>query len=141
MYKIDTSSFQIVAETKQEAFNILLKVTGYDTGSFSKYMNIDPQILDDAPRWAENYLKDIINAEYKHLGYFLKDTKTTGLKSAYDVADGLVNDLINDRTITMQPIKIKPTIISEDAGNVEIRYLINAQDILFKIVSDNAPDD
>jgi hypothetical protein len=139
MHKIDTPSFQIVAETKQEAFNILLKVTGYDVGSFSKYMGIDLQILEDAPQWAINYLKDIVNAELKHLGYFIKDTKTTGLKSAYDVADSIVNDLINNGTITMQPFKIKSSIVSEDAGNVEIRYLINAQDILSKIVADNAP--
>ena len=136
MYKINTPTFQVIAKTKQEAFDILLKVTGYTINSFSKYMGINHQVLKDVPQWAVNYLKDIINAELKHLGYFLKDTKTVGLKSAYDAAEKLVSDLISKGTISTQPIKIKPTIISESAGNIEIRFLINSQDILFKLVED-----
>ena len=90
MYKIKTDSFMIVADTKEEAFIDLLKLSGYDISSFSKYMEVTVEELEKAPQWAINSLKDLISLNLEYIGYIMKDSRTEGLLKPYLDIENLV---------------------------------------------------
>jgi len=129
-YQIKTDSFTINANTKEEAFNYLLRLNGLNISSFSSYMNVSEDEAKKAPLWAINYLKDIANAEFIHLGYIMKDTKTSGLIVEYKKLQSQVQEAITNNTISgSQPIILNEDIISE-AGSIKARYITHTEDIL-----------
>ncbi len=134
MYKIKKESFNIVTDTEKEAFNILLKIAGYTKKSFSEYMGIEVLEIDKPPKWAINYLVDVIDANLVHLGYVMKDTKITGLLGIYD---GLVEDItksLNKSELTKnQPITINKDIIRED-GAIKAYFIVNIEYILKEFI-------
>lgn len=130
MYKIDEKSFTIVCETKEEAFIILLQLTGYTKESFSSYMAVQVEDLEEVPQWALNYLVDLINAELIHLGYIMKDNKVAGIMGEYNEIEKSIENLLNEgNTEGSQPLKINKSIITED-GSIKIKFLVNAENIL-----------
>jgi len=130
MYKIKTDSFTLTADTKRDAFALLLKLSGLKISDLSKYMEVSTEELQNAPQWAINYLKDIINAELIHLGYVIKDTKTTGLlyelKRLQKEAQKAIT---NGTTQGNQPVELNDDIVSE-SGYIKAGYITRMEDIL-----------
>ena len=130
MYKIKTDSFTLTADTKRDAFALLLKLSGLKISDLSKYMKVSTEELQNAPQWAINYLKDIINAELIHLGYVIKDTKTTGLlyelKRLQKEAQKAIT---NGTTQENQPVELNDDIVSE-SGYIKAGYITRMEDIL-----------
>ena len=132
--QIKTDSFIVNADTDAGAFDVLLKLTGYTKASFSAYMGINEAELQEPPKWALNYLKDLLDANYIHLGYVMKDTKIAGLIGTYENLEKEFNDLINAGTLTgNQPIIIDKAIITE-AGPIKASYIVNAEQILKTLI-------
>lgn len=130
MADIKKDSFRVLTDTDAGAFDILLKLTGHTKASFGKYMDIDVTILDEPPKWAYNYLQDIIEVNLIHLGYIMKDTKVSGLMGVYNSLVDKINVEVNAGTLTgNQPITINSSIITED-GPIKASFLVNAENIL-----------
>ncbi|MBL0703205.1 MAG: hypothetical protein JJV95_04410 [Sulfurospirillum sp.] len=135
MYKIKTNSFMIVAETKEEAFTNLLKLSGYDISSFSEYMEVTVEELEKAPQWAINSLKDLISLTLEYTGYIMKDSRTEGLFKPYLDIENLVKEKLSTQEIVgTQPVQISSDIISKD-GAIRTHHLINAEMILKNFIS------
>ena len=130
MYKIKTDSFTLTADTKKDAFNLLLKLSGLKISDLSKYMEVSIEELQNAPQWAINYLKDIINAELIHLGYVIKDTKTTGLLYELNRLQKEAQKAITKGIIQgNQPVELNDDIVSE-SGYIKAGYITRMEDIL-----------
>lgn len=130
MYKINEKSFTISCESKTEAFKILLELAGYTKESFCNYMGVQEQDLEEVPVWAENYLKDLINADIVHLGYIMKDNKVAGIMGGYNELTKTIEQLTGKSELTgTQPLTIKDSIVTED-GAIKIKYFVNAENIL-----------
>ena len=130
MYKIKTDSFTLTADTKKDAFNLLLKLSGLKISDLSKYMEVSIEELQNAPQWAINYLKDIINAELVHLGYVIKDTKTAGLLYELNRLQKEAQKAITKGTIQgNQPVELNDDIVSE-SGYIKAGYITRMEDIL-----------
>ncbi len=130
MYKIKTDSFTLTVDTKKDAFNLLLKLSGLKISDLSKYMEVSIEELQNAPQWAINYLKDIINAELIHLGYVIKDTKTTGLLYELNRLQKEAQKAITKGTIQgNQPVELNDDIVSE-SGYIKAGYITRMEDIL-----------
>lgn len=130
MYKINEKSFTVSCENKEEAFKILLELAGYTKASFCNYMGVQEQDLEVVPVWAENYLKDLINANLVHLGYIMKDNKVAGIKGGFDEIESTIKQLTGESLISgTQPLTIKDSIVTE-IGTIQIKYFANAENIL-----------
>ena len=130
MYKIKTDSFTLTADTKKDAFNLLLKLSGLKISDLSKYIEVSIEELQNAPQWAINYLKDIINAELVHLGYVIKDTKTAGLLYELNRLQKEAQKAITKGTIQgNQPVELNDDIVSE-SGYIKAGYITRMEDIL-----------
>ena len=135
MADIKKSSFKVLTDTDADAFDILLKLTGHTKASFSTYMDINVTELAEPPKWALNYLQDIIEANLIHLGYIMKDTKVAGLMGTYNILVDAINTEINAGTLTgNQPITINKSIITED-GPIKASFIVNAENILKDFLS------
>ncbi len=130
-YEIKQESFTLKATDKNEAFGLLLALTGHTVDSFSKYMDTTVEELETAPAWALKYLGDTFNLELLHLGYIMKDTKTPGLIGEYNNVLAELDKLEGKNLLktTMIPIRIKDSIITE-GGSIKIAYIARAEDIL-----------
>lgn len=129
-YKVQADSFEITSDTKEQALTLLLTLAGLDIDSFSSYMGKTIEEVQEAPQWAENYLKDVIDLNFVHLGYIMKDTKTAGLMGDYNSMEKFVQEHITNGTVTgSQPVKVNANIITED-GSIKASYLVHATDIL-----------
>lgn len=138
MYKIETTSFIITAETKEKAFNILLKLSGHDISSFSEYMGVNVEELEKAPQWAINSLKDLVSLSLEYLGFIMKDSRTEGIYKPYSDIEEVVKEKLTNQEITgSQPIQVSKDIISKD-GAIKTHYLVNAEMILKDFISDRA---
>jgi len=138
-YKISTQSFTITAQTDKEALTTLLKFLGRDIASFSSYMGVTEQeviIMDDDGNetvaiWAINYLKDILEVELTHLGYVTKDLKAQGIFGGYNDTEFSIKQARDAGAITeSQPLVINTSSIITETGTINIKYLVNAQNIL-----------
>jgi len=130
MADIKKTSFRVLTDTNAGAFDILLKLTGHTKTSFSTYMDIDVTELEEPPKWAYNYLQDIIEANLIHLGYIMKDTKVAGLMGVYNTLVDAINIEAGAGNITgNQPITIYKSIITED-GPIKASFIVNAENIL-----------
>lgn len=133
MYKIQAKSFEITTEKKEEAFSLLLKLSGLDIASFSSYMGKTVEEVQKAPQWAENYLKDTIDLNLIHLSFIIKDLKAQGLMTEYNDAVAEVKEHITNGTATgSQPVKIN--LIEESA--IKSSYLVHATEILKDFIKD-----
>jgi len=138
-YKVTMHSFTVVTDTEEELLLILLKFAGMSLDSFADYMKVKKEDLikkeKDAPaavpRWAINYLKDLLNAELIHLGYTAKDLKAQGIFGGYSDLEAAINKAkSNDAVSGTQPLVINVSSILTEAGTIKIKLLANAEDIL-----------
>jgi len=138
-YKIRTIGFDITTETDTEALSIMLRMFGMDLASFSSYMGVTEQeviITDDDGNetvaiWAINYLKDILEVELTHLGYVTKDLKAQGIFGGYNDTEFNIKQARDAGAITeSQPLVINTSSIITETGTINIKYLVNAQNIL-----------
>jgi len=140
MHKIDEKSFTVIANTSKQAFDILLRLSNYDKASFSTYMGVDIETLEEPPQWAFKYLQDLINADLIHLGYIMKDTKTAGIMFDYNETQKTITQLVGQSQLTgNQPVTIKSSIITED-GSIKAKYLVYAEEILLDFISTATPE-
>ena len=129
--KIDTKSFTLTTETKEEALMLLLKLLGRDIDSFSLYMGVSVEDVKKAPQWAINYLKDILEIEFVHLGYVTKDLKAFGLFFEYkNVANDVNNALTASALTGSRPVVIKTMDIITEECAIKANYIANAVNIL-----------
>jgi hypothetical protein len=130
-FKIDTKSFTLTTETKEEALMLLLKLLGRDIDSFSLYMGVSVEDVKKAPQWAINYLKDILEIEFVHLGYVTKDLKAFGLFFEYkNVANDVNNALTASALTGSRPVVIKTMDIITEECAIKANYIANAVNIL-----------
>ena len=130
-FKINTTGFTLTTETKEEAIQLLLKLLGQDIASFSLYMEVSVEEVEQAPQWAINYLKDLLDVELVHLGYVTKDLKALGLFVEYDDVELDIQEALTGGTLTgSKPITINKDAIVTEAGAIKAKYLVNAQNIL-----------
>jgi hypothetical protein len=130
-FKIDTKSFTLTTETKEEALMLLLKLLGRDIDSFSLYMGVSVEDVKKAPQWAINYLKDILEIEFVHLGYVTKDLKAFGLFFEYKNVANDVNNAFTASALTgSRPVVIKTMDIITEECAIKANYIANAVNIL-----------
>jgi hypothetical protein len=137
MYRIDTDSFNIITNTENEAFEILLKVASYTKESFSVYMGVEVEELATPPKWAINYLTDLIHANYVHLGYVIKDSGVSGLLVAYNNLTDDITAGVADMSLSgNQPIIINSGIVAKD-GALNSSYIVHAESVLKTFISNS----
>lgn len=135
MYKIKEEAFSIATEDIRGAFEIMLQISSHSLESFCKYMEI-PLLKeeDEPPKWAINYLKDYINANYLHLGYIMKDSGVSGLMGAYNKLEDQVAELTIENSSSLnQPIVINKTIIAKD-GPINTSFIVHSETILKEFI-------
>jgi len=131
-HKIKMTCLEITTETKQQSFDILLRLSGFNLASFSSYMCKPIEEVQEAPQWAENYLKDIIDLDIQHLSYIIKDIKAQGLMMDYENAVLAVKEhILNNTDVGSQPLIIK---LSEDA-NIKASYIVHATEVLMDFIT------
>lgn len=132
-YKIQAKSFEITTKTKEEAFGLLLRLSGLNIASFSSYMGKTVAEVQEAPQWAENYLKDTIDLNLINLSYIIKDIKAQGLMIEYNDIVAEVKEHVTNGTVAgSQPIKIN---LIED-GAIKSSIIVYATDILKDFIKD-----
>jgi len=81
---ISTSSFTITGADEYECMVMMIECLCMTIEEFAEYMGVSPKELNKAPKWALNYLKDIIDVNLIRLGYVMEDSKQRGIMGEYD---------------------------------------------------------
>jgi len=130
METLTKRSFTISAGSKEELLDRLLELNNYNRAKFASYMGIEADILADAPKWAINYLSDLLEANLIHLGYVAKDAKHEGAFGEYDEAVAELNKLENERQDTQPPIIIDKEYIISPVRTLKVSILTNSMKMI-----------
>ena len=130
METLTKRSFTINAESKEELLDRLLELNNYNRAKFASYMGIEADILADAPKWAINYLSDLLEANLIHLGYVAKDAKHEGAFGEYDEAVAELDKLENERQDTQPPIIIDKEYIISPVRTLKVSILTNSMKMI-----------
>ena len=119
MITINTSSFAITGANEYECMVMMIECLCMSIEEFSEYMGVEPKELDTAPKWALNYLKDIIDVNLIRLGYVMEDSKQRGIMGEYDESSSkLINNgdtrkiVINKEYILNKENTLKVSLIT-----------------------------
>jgi hypothetical protein len=123
-------SFTANSETEETLINILLSIAGFTRASFIAYMDTTAEIMATNPTWAKKYLEDVIDANLTHLGYVMKDTKTSGIMGEYKEQFGIFETLQQEVDGIQNPIMINEDVIVREDGTLKVSYIANAERVL-----------
>jgi hypothetical protein len=131
--QIEKTSFIANTNTDAEMLDLLIKVSGHKSREqFASYMGVEASNLDDNPSWAYKYLEDTIDADLRHLGYVMKDTKQEGMLGEYKDAKEILREASVDN-LMQQPFEIKEKDIITEAGTIKISLLTNITDTITEL--------
>ena len=129
METISRESFSMQAETSEQLTANMLKVAGYTEDTYISQMGITADSLALNHIWVQNHLADVIHANFVHLGYIMKDTKTSGMLGEFNTVSAELEKAQIDSDTSYPPITIQGSIVAED-GTIHISYLSNSTQLL-----------
>jgi hypothetical protein len=119
MITISTSSFTVTGANEYECMVIMIECLCMAVDDFAEYMGVNSEELDKAPKWALNYLKDIIDVNLVRLGYVMEDSKQKGIMGEYNESSSkLINNgdtrkiVINKEYILNKENTLKVSLIT-----------------------------